>query len=63
VAVGDPATADEVAICISFPAATVEPAERHAIIRSLGEGAAEIAALTQDKRFFPLNLAIAETAP
>ena len=63
VAVGDPATGDEVALCLSFPAATVEPAERIAIIRSLGEGAAEIAALTHDKRFHPLNLSIAETAP
>ncbi len=63
VAVGDPATGDEVALCISFPAATVEPAERLAIIRSLGQGAAEIAALIQDKRFIPLNLSIAETAP
>jgi len=63
VAVGDPATGDEVALCLSFPAATVEPAERLSIIRSLGEGAAEIAGLTKDKRFHPLNLAIAETAP
>ena len=63
VAVGDPATGDEVALCLSFPAATVEPAERVAIIRSLGEGAAGIAALTHDNRFYPLNLSIAETAP
>ncbi|MBN9441570.1 IclR family transcriptional regulator [Bosea sp. (in: a-proteobacteria)] len=63
VAVGDPATGDEVALCMSFPAAIVEPAERLAIIRSLGQGAAEIAALTQDKRFYPLDLSIAETAP
>lgn len=63
VAVGDPVTGDEVALCISFPAATVAPAERLAIIRSLAEGAAEIAALTQDKRFFPLNPSIAEIAP
>ena len=56
VAVGDPATGDEVALCLSFPAATVEPAERVAIIRSLGEGAAGIAALTHDNRFYPLNI-------
>jgi DNA-binding IclR family transcriptional regulator len=52
VAVGDPATGDEVALCISFPAATVAPEERATIIRSLREGAAEIAALTQDPLFF-----------
>lgn len=63
VAVGDPATGDEVALCVSYPSALVEPADRLAIIRSLGEGAAEIAALTQDKRFFPLKLSTAETAP
>jgi DNA-binding IclR family transcriptional regulator len=63
VAVGDPATGDEVALCIAFPAATAEQAERLAIIRSLGEGAAEIARLTQDERFIPLNLPIAETVP
>lgn len=63
VGVGDPATGDEVALCIAFPAATVEPGERLSIIRSLAEGAAEIAALTQDKRFFPLNLSPSETAP
>lgn len=63
VAVGDPATGDEVALCLSFPAATVEPSERLAIVRLLGQGAAEIAALTQDKRFFPLNPSIPETAP
>lgn len=63
VGLGDPATGDEVALCITFPAATATPGERLSIIRSLAEGAAEIAALTQDKRFFPLNLSNAETAP
>lgn len=63
VAVGDPASGDEVALCISFPAATVAPAERLAIIRSLGEGAANIAALTKDPHFIPLRPPIAETAP
>ena len=63
VSVGDPTTGDEVALCISFPAAIVTPEERLAIIRSLGEGAAEIAALTRDPFFIPLHPSIAETAP
>lgn len=63
VAVGDPATGDEVALCISYPAALVDPAERLSIIRLLSEGAAEIAALTQDRLFTPLNLTNPETAP
>jgi DNA-binding IclR family transcriptional regulator len=62
VAVGDPATGDEVALCITIPAMLVEPDERVAIIESLSEGAAAIAALTHDTLFFPLNLALAETA-
>ncbi|WP_158817908.1 IclR family transcriptional regulator [Methylocapsa sp. S129] len=63
VAVGDPATGDEVALCISFPAAMASPQERLAIIRSLSEGAAEIAALTRDPLFIPIRPSIAETAP
>lgn len=63
VAVGDPATGDEVALCITIPATLVEPKERLAIIAALSEGAAEIAALTGDTSFFPLHLDFAETAP
>jgi DNA-binding IclR family transcriptional regulator len=63
VAVGDPATGDEAALCISFPAATVTPEERLTIIRSLGEGAAEIAALTRDPLFIPTSDIFEETAP
>lgn len=63
VAAGDPTTGDEVALCISFPAATVSPQERLAIIQALGQGAAEIAALTRDPLFIPMQTSIAETAP
>lgn len=63
VAVGDPVSGDEVALCISFPAATVMPQERLAIIAALGKGAAEIAALTQDPNFIPLNSLFTEIAP
>ncbi|MBA8881027.1 IclR family transcriptional regulator [Phyllobacterium myrsinacearum] len=60
VAVGDPATGDEVALCISFPDAMVAPEERLAIIRRLREGAAEIAALTNDALFNTAIPVIAE---
>jgi DNA-binding IclR family transcriptional regulator len=60
VAVGDPVSGDEVALCISFPAAMASAAERAAIITSLGLGAAEIAAITKDPRFIPLSSTIAE---
>lgn len=63
VAVGDPVSGDEVAICISFPAAIVSQQERHTIIQALGQGAAEIAALTRDPFFIPMQTSIAETAP
>lgn len=62
VAVGDPTTADEVALCISFPSAIVAQEERAAIIRSLREGAAEIAALTKDPLFLPSSLSDVEAA-
>ncbi len=62
VAVGDPVTGAEVALCISFPDATVAAAERTGIIRLLGAGAAEIAALTGDRLFVPPNPPIAEIA-
>lgn len=51
VAVGDPETAEEVSLCISFPAAMITPAERLTIIESLRAGAAEIAAVTRDPLF------------
>ncbi len=60
VAVGDPATGDTVALCVSFPAATVTPEERAFIIRSLGERAARIAALTKDPQFIPVRFPAAE---
>lgn len=60
VAVGDPQTGDEAALCISFPAATVTHEEREAVIRSLGRGAKQIAALTKDPLFIPLRSSIAE---
>lgn len=63
VAVGDPVSGDEVALCISFPAAMVTLQERLAIIQALGQGAAEIAALTRDPLFIPLKSLSAETAP
>lgn len=56
VAVGDPATGDAAALCIAFPAAMASPDERATIIRLLGEGAAEIAALTKDPLFIPIKL-------
>jgi DNA-binding IclR family transcriptional regulator len=63
VAVGDPVSGDEAALCISFPAAIVTPQERLSIIAALGQGAAEIAALTRDPHFIPLKSSFAETAP
>lgn len=62
VAVGDPMRSEEVALCVSFPAATVTAEERAAIIRSLGEGAAAIAAVTGDPLFIPVT-SPAEQAP
>lgn len=51
VAVGDPETAEEVSLCISFPAAMITPAERQTIIDALRAGAADIAAVTRDSLF------------
>lgn len=51
VAVGDPQTQSEVALCIAFPAALMSQSERIALARELHEGAAAIAAITQDARF------------
>ncbi|OYU47356.1 MAG: transcriptional regulator [Rhizobiales bacterium PAR1] len=51
VAVGDPATGEEVSLCIVLPASAVDAAERAAIGQALYEGAAEIAALTGDAYF------------
>lgn len=55
VAVGDPVTGDAVALCVSFPAAMATAAERAAIIQSLREGAAAIAAVTKDPLFIPVH--------
>ncbi len=55
VAVGDPNTGESVAMCIVFPAAVVDEAERAAILRGLREGAAQIAARTGDPRTTPLS--------
>lgn len=56
VAVGDPAQGEEVALCISYPVGTIPAEERAAIIRSLGEGAAAIAAVTGDPLFTPVRI-------
>ncbi len=60
VAVGDPATGDEVALCVACPLSILSDRERADIIRLLSAGAAEIAALTQDPLFFPLNQSLME---
>lgn len=62
VAVGDPATGDEVALCVACPIAILSKGERLKIIQSLCVGAAEIAALTQDPRFIPQNKSLSEFA-
>ncbi|NKC52319.1 hypothetical protein HED63_27155 [Ochrobactrum cytisi] len=54
VAVGDPRTGDEAALCISFPDAIVSSEERQVIIRHLSEGAEQIAALVKDTKFIPV---------
>ncbi|WP_342359649.1 IclR family transcriptional regulator [Terrarubrum flagellatum] len=51
VGVGDPETAEEVSLCISFPAAMITAEERRTIIGALRAGAAEIAAITRDPLF------------
>jgi DNA-binding IclR family transcriptional regulator len=62
VAVGDPATGDEAALCISFPSAIVARAERAAIIRLLLAGATEVAAVTNDPLFLAPVHSTTETA-
>ncbi|NKC23217.1 hypothetical protein HED50_20355 [Ochrobactrum oryzae] len=54
VAVGDPRTGDEAALCISFPDAIVSSEERQVIIRHLRDGAEQIAALVKDTKFIPV---------
>lgn len=63
VAVGDPVTGDEAALCISYPASTVTREERRRIIAALGAGAAEIASLTGDKRFIPVTALTEDAIP
>lgn len=53
VAVGDPQTRGEAALCITFPAALMSAAERVALARELHEGAAQIARVTGDAAFLP----------
>lgn len=60
VAVGDPQTRAEVALCITFPAALMTGAERIALARELHAGAATIARITGDPAF--LAFAPAESA-
>lgn len=48
VAVGDPRTGEAVSLCLVFPAAITDEAEREAIAQALKDGAAKIAALTGD---------------
>ncbi len=55
VAVGDQRQREEVSLCIVFPAATCDPAERDQIAQDLFDGAAEIAGLVND-RLFPMSL-------
>lgn len=62
VAVGDPVTGDEAALCVACPLAILSDPERIEIIRLLSAGAAEIAALTQDPHFIPLKKPITEFA-
>ncbi|MBK9081492.1 MAG: helix-turn-helix domain-containing protein [Rhizobiales bacterium] len=55
VAVGDPQTASEVSLCVTFPAAMLTAEERLSIARELHEGAAAIAAQTGDRSFAPFR--------
>jgi len=48
VAVAEPETAEVVSLCISYPAATTDAAERRDIARALLDGAARIGAITGD---------------
>ena len=62
VAVGDPETGEDVALCIVLPAATSDPAERDGIARALHQGAAEIAALFGDDKFITIPAADRQAA-
>jgi DNA-binding IclR family transcriptional regulator len=53
VAVGDPQTGEEVSLCVTFPVATIDGAERTAMRERLQEGAREIAAVLGDPLFYP----------
>lgn len=53
VAVGDPQTRGEVALCITFPAALMNSDERVALAGELHEGAAQIARMSGDPGFRP----------
>lgn len=50
VAVADPESGEDAALCIAFPSTITGEAERQAILRALLEGAAEIAAITGDAK-------------
>lgn len=60
VAVGDPETGDEAALCVACPLAILSDRDRLEIIRLLSAGAAEVAALTRDPLFIPLKSSITE---
>jgi DNA-binding IclR family transcriptional regulator len=62
VAVGDGALRDEVSLCIVFPAATCDPAERDQIAQELLAGAAEIAGIVNDRAFAPAQFGAARQA-
>ncbi|WP_293857453.1 IclR family transcriptional regulator [uncultured Alsobacter sp.] len=49
-AVGDPDTGEVVSLCVTYPAATVTPAERSQIIDGLVDGACAIATVLGDTR-------------
>ncbi|MBF9235238.1 IclR family transcriptional regulator [Microvirga alba] len=50
VAVGDPETREAVSLCVTFPAATITPGERNAILQGLLAGAKRISAILGDGR-------------
>ena len=62
VAVAVGAQREEVSLCIVFPAATCDPAERDQIALDLREGAAEIARIVNDPSFLPLGVPAARKA-
>lgn len=55
IAVADPALGEAASLCLVFPAATVDGAERAAIIGALAEGAARIATELGDDAFVAPN--------